>query len=69
MVQRSCRAFDSSSIRVLPNEYLNCVAVNDTVRCRLAGLPRTGKPDRNCENGSAFTPLIGAGSIATAAAA
>ena len=32
-------------------------------------MPSTGNPERSCENGKAVTPLIGAGSIATAATA
>ena len=45
------------------------MAVSDTVRFLFAGLPSTGKPERSCENGSVLTPLMGAGSIATAATA
>ncbi len=43
--------------------------MSETVRFLFAGLPSTGKPERSCENGSVFTPLMGAGSIATAAIA
>ena len=44
------------------------MGVNDTVRCRFAGLPSTGNADLSCAKGSALTPLMAAGSMATAAA-
>jgi hypothetical protein len=67
IVQRSCSASDSAASSALPNPYRNCAAVRETARRRLAGLPRTGKAERSCTNGSGLTPLIGAGSLAVAA--
>ena len=69
IVHASNRASDSSSVRVLPKLYRNCLAVSETVRFLFAGLPSTGNPERSCENGRVLTPLMGAGSMATAATA
>ncbi len=51
----------------LPKPNRNSLRVSDTALCRLAGLPKAGGLDRSCASGSGSTPLICAGSIATAA--
>jgi len=69
MFHASYNCADSRSQSALPNAYRNCAAVSETDRFRFAGLPKTGNAARSCAGGSTSTPLIGAGSIATAAAA
>jgi hypothetical protein len=69
MVHRSYSASESSGVSALPKPNRNSLAVNDTALCRLAGLPSAGNPARSWASGSGSTPLICAGSIATAAAA
>ena len=58
MVHRSYSASDSSGVSALPKPKRNSLAVNETALCRLAGLPRAGKPARSCASGSGSTPLI-----------
>ena len=51
------------------NPKRNWCSVKETARLKLSGLPSTGKEDFSTENGNSGTPLIGAGSMAMAAAA
>ena len=48
---------------------MNCSKVSVMAFLRLAGLRNTGAPDFNALNGNGSTPLIGALSMATVAAA
>ena len=68
MFHFSQSASDSSGVSALPNPYRNSSLVSDIALCRLAGLPSAGKPQRSWTSGRGNTPLIWAGSIATAAA-
>src|SRR5207237_6615345 len=68
IVQRSYSSSDSGWGIALPNPYRNCSRVNDTARFLFAGFRSATDATRRADGGSVSTPLIGAGSIATAAA-
>src|SRR5580700_10605286 len=67
--QWSYSSSDSRSGRAFPNPYRNSSLVSDTACLRLAGERSPIEATRNVERGRLSTPLMGPGSMATAAAA
>ena len=69
IAQRSYSSSESCSGNPLPKPQRHCSRVSATARFRLAGLRSATEATFSDDGGRTSTPLMGAGSIATAAAA